>query len=200
VLLALSIVGTRAAKLPFQTAEKTNFAHIPMNLDKYTGVNQDFGEATRLALPSASLLARDYSLPNESKISLAIVYAVDLGEFHQPEYCLEGDGIRPVQKGIVSIKGRNGDPFDAVSLITESDFGKDAFIYWFTSEGITSTSLGNYKMRIFMDRLRGKPLRPSALVRVSAAVKDNDVNSALEDLKRFAEKLVPCLDEEFRSK
>lgn len=198
ILLALTVLGTRAAKpLALQGQARTDFSRIPLELAGWTGRESQFDEETYRLLPSCSLLLRYYEHEDlYAPVELAIIYGTDLGEFHQPEICLEGQGLRSVEQGRVRIRENDGTSFEAVSLIMDSDYGRRAFIYWFASEGTTSIFLGNYKMKIFVNRLFAREIKPSALVRLSTQVFYSD-EEAVERLVRFAEAVVPYLEEEF---
>ena len=197
VMFSFTIWGAKSAK-PVMIAQKprTNFSRIPIQIGDWMGTEAKFDQATYDALKSCSLLLRYYEGNEGAPIGLAIVYGVDLGDFHQPEFCLEGQGVRSVKKEIVHIRRDDGPQFEAVSLIMESDYNRQAFVYWFSSKGRTAISLGSYKTRMFIDRLRARKIKPSAMIRLSTEVSSTD-EEAVDQLVRFAERLSPYLDEEF---
>lgn len=165
LLLSLSILAMRIDKpLSIKGRPNTNFSKIPMQLDGWVATKIPVDEKTLKALPSASVLMRYYDDSKGTPINMTIVYGTDLGDFHQPEFCLEGQGHRSLSKGKVNIKDIDGQYFPAVSLITESDYSKQAFVYWFSSDNVNSTFLGNYKFKMLMSRLRGKRIGPSAMI------------------------------------
>ncbi len=200
VLLVLIAVGVKAAK-PFQSDGpiKTDFSKIPLHFGEWTGEERPFDDVTRRNLPNASLLMRFYSRPYDlAPVGLAIVYGTDLGDFHQPEVCLEGQGLKAVSKSIVQVTASNGKTFDAVCLITERDYSRQVFLFWFNTEGMTSTSLGRYKVDILIDRMFMRRIRPSAMIRLSTAVVTSE-QDATDQLVQFAGEVFPYLAEEFRS-
>lgn len=197
VLLALVTSTTMFSKpLRVEGRSETDFSKMPMELGEWVGRAGRFDEKTYEQLPSCSLLLRFYEHEIHPNIELAIVYGTDLGDFHQPEICLEGQGLRSVGKDRVQIREGGGTSFEAVELITESDYGRRMFLFWFYSEGVSSTSLGTYKVRVFSERLRTRRVQPSALIRLSTEVLGSD-EEAIDRLVRFAEEVVPYIRSEF---
>lgn len=199
VVLSLSLYGAKSGKrLSTEGRPNTTFEAIPLHLNEWSGIESRFSEDNYRLLPSASLLLRYYEHDEYPLTELAIVYGTDLGDFHQPEFCLEGQGLRTLDKKGVRVQAED-ESVDAVAMIMDSSFGKRAFLYWFASEGATDTSLGNYKIKIFFDRLRGRTVQPSAMIRLSTEVPFSD-QDAIDQLVVFAEEFWPYLKEEFMSK
>jgi len=152
VILSLSLYGAKSGKrLSVEGRPNTEFEGIPLHLNDWSGIQSRFSEENYKQLPTASLLLRYYEHDEYPLTELAIVYGTDLGDFHQPEFCLEGQGLRTLDKKGVTIQGED-ESVNAIALIMDSSYGKRAFLYWFASEGATDTSLGNYKIKIFFDR------------------------------------------------
>jgi len=184
IILVLLISVTAAVKLakPLSLAgpPKTDFSGIPMTVGGWAGENGEFDPRTYEMLPSCSLLMRFYQREYDlSPVGLAIIYGTDLGDFHQPEVCLEGQGLRAISKGTVRIKDGKG-LFPAVSVVTEKDYRRQIFVFWFYAEGLSSTSLGQYKVNILLSRLLMRKVQPSALIRFSTVVADSESESEAE--------------------
>lgn len=200
VLFGLTIAATYAKKpLTIAGRPQTDFARIPMEIDGWYGTELTWDEMTLNALPSASLLRRSYTHESDPyTVELAIVYGTDLGDFHQPEVCLTGQGWRTLHSFPVRIATRDGESFVANNVIMEHGQGfRNAFMYWFYSRGIVSTSLGSYKLRMLRDRILGTGVEPSAMIRLSTEVYGEDDKEATEHLRAFAEAAAPYIREEF---
>jgi len=202
VLFGLAIAGARLPKSAVAGGPpKTEFEKIPLEFAGWYGSNGEFPPATQEALPTCSLLLRYYGHEDGyGPVELAVVYGTDLGDFHQPEFCLEGQGLQRLSSGHVRIRNADGTSFVAVSLIMERYGGKRAFVFWFASKGTTSTFLGSYKTKIFLNRLLRRKIEPSAMVRLSTDVVGPDEEAskeAIDELVGFAEMVVPFLREEF---
>lgn len=199
VLCGLTLAGTKAVA-PTQTGRViTDFSAIPLEFGSWT-IFRDIGmgEETQRLLPSSSLMLREYEHSDHpGNTQLAIVYGVDLGNFHQPEICLEGQGWYGQAKRLVQIKDAERSSLNAMSVIMAREGqGRTAFLYWFMSEGTTSTSLGNYKTRVLVNRLFMRAVRPSAMIRLSTPVTGSD-DDAVKILADFAQQVLPYLKKEF---
>jgi EpsI family protein len=199
VLCGLTLAGTKAVAPTQKGRVTTDFSAIPFEFGGWPTLDDPgFDAESKRLLPSSSLMRRFYEHSDyDTSIELAIVYGADLGNFHQPEICLEGQGWRGQSKRLVRIKDADGSSFNGMSLImTHETQGRTAFLYWFTSEGTTSTSLGNYKTRVLVNRLLLREVQPSAMIRLSAPVVDSD-EDAVKLLVDFGESALPFLKKEF---
>ena len=199
VLCGLTLAGTKAVAPTQKGRVTTDFSAIPLEFAGWIILdNPGFDDETKRLLPSSSLMLRVYEHSDHLvRTQLAIVYGADLGNFHQPEICLEGQGWRGQSKHLVRIKDADGSSLNGMSLImTHETQGKAAFLYWFMSEGTTSTHLGNYKTRVLVNRLLLREVQPSAMIRLSASVADSD-EDAVKQLVGFAESVMPFLKKEF---
>ena len=200
VILLVITAGVRSVQ-PFQIEgpKGTNFSKIPMDFGDWTGEQSQFDETTRLSLANASLLYRYYMRDYDiAALGLAIVYGTELGDFHQPEVCLEGQGLQAVSKSIVKVDNGQGGTFDAISMITESDYTRQAFLFWFNTDGMTSTSLGGYKVKMLVDRMLFRRIRASAMVRLNTPVVTSE-EEATAQLVKFAGDVFPYLNKEFET-
>ncbi len=199
VLCALTLAGTKAVA-PTKTGRvTTDFSAIPFEFAGWTTLDDPgFDDESKRLLPSSSLMRRFYEHSDyDGAVELAIVYGADLGNFHQPEICLEGQGWRGQSSRMVRIKNTDGSSFDAMSLImTHEAQGRTAFLYWFMSEGTISTSLGNYKTKVLVNRLMLREVHPSAMIRLSAPAANGD-EDATKQLIGFADAALPFLKKEF---
>lgn len=198
VIFGLMLLAAKSGEpLVFEGRPNTEFEKIPLELPGWSGMNSKFDEKTYEQLPTCNLLLRYYDeRDSRVPIELAIVYGQELGDFHQPEMCLEGQGLRSVARRKVRIRRSDGTSFEAVGLTMEGEYSRRAFVYWFSTQGVTSTFLGDYKVRLLLNRLTARKVQPSAMVRLAAEVRYTD-EEAFDQLVRFAEAIVPNLDEEF---
>ena len=202
IVIAILLLVTAAVKTakPFtvQGRPNTDFSRIPLNVGEWKGKEGSFDKQTRELLSSCSLLSRFYQRDYDIvPVGFAVVYGTDLKDFHQPEVCLEGQGLRAVSKTIVRVRDGEGSTFPAVGLVTEADYRRQVFVYWFYTEGMSSTSLGRYKINMLRDRLFMRRVQPSAMIRLSTVVYDTESEQdALDRVIVLADVLFPYLKRE----
>lgn len=196
-LTGTSLIGMLFAKpLTIRGRPRTDFSGIPIRLNGWRGTAGSFDEGTKRLLRSCSLLLRSYSRSDHAApVQLAIVYGTDLGDFHQPEWCLQGQGLRIVAKRNVTISPEGSSPFSAVLLVTDSAIGKQVFVFWFESRGRTATFLGNQKIEMLRDRLLDGRVEPSAMIRLSTEVKTSE-EEAIATLVEFGAEFYPHMEKE----
>jgi EpsI family protein len=197
--LSLTLVGTHTKKHRSAVVRPViNQEAVPLKFKGWYGIVSDFDEDMKKMLPSCTFMLRYYQHDgSESPVELAVVYGTDLGDFHQPEVCLEGQDWRSLYKKPVRIRDVDGTEFTATEAVMENSFGaRQVFVFWFYSGGVTSTSLGWYKLKMLKDRIITGTTKPSAMIRLSRQVISDD-ETAASDLERFAEDVMPYLRKAF---
>lgn len=177
----------RASGRPNET-----FDEIPMSIGDWGGERGSFDENTMNALPSCALFTADYVNSRGEMVQLSIVYGRDLGDFHQPEYCLEGQGWKTTHKRALTITEEDGTKHRAVELHQSMAHQDQVVLYWFATEGKAATTLGKHKIKVYLDRLLSRQVRPSALVRFIAPVR-SDQSSASAAAHDLATKMGPLI-------
>jgi len=200
IVLFLLVTAAVQSVKPFKLEgrQRTDFSAIPLKIGDWTGRQTEVDQRTKDMLPSCSLLMRFYERDYDlSPVGFTVIYGSDLGDFHQPEVCLEGQGLRTVSKGVVKIPDGEGGAFDAVRLITEADYRRQVFVFWFYTKGMSSTSLGRYKLNMLMDRMFMRKIQPSAMIRLSTVVADTETEEdAMIRAINLASTVLPYLKRE----
>jgi EpsI family protein len=196
VLLAGILIlwlAVQASVKPVQGGGKVieDFHEIPLQVGQWSGVEQPFDDVSKKALPYSALLSRDYENERGYDSNLSIVYGVDLGGFHQPEYCMEGSGWKRNQSRVVKVNSAS--PHDAVILNMYDGYSKIVVLYWFATEGTTTTVLGKQKVAALMGRIAGSKMKPAAMIRLITPIV-NDVKSAEELTLDLAATLDPYIN------
>ncbi len=189
--LAIYVTPTigRTGGRPNQT-----FEDIPLHVGDWGGERGDFDEVTKAALPSAALFLAEYVNSSGDLVQLAIIYGQDLGDFHQPEYCLEGQGWRTLEKRHFSLKEKDGFTHTAVEMHQTMSLQDQIVIYWFATEGKATTELGKHKIKVSFDRIFSKKVKPSALIRFIAPVR-TDPERASKAARELASEIGPTIRE-----
>lgn len=167
-----------------------DFKEIPMQVGKWSGSLGKFDEQTQKSLPHCALFTADYEDDKGYDSNLSMVYGADLGDFHQPEYCMEGQGWRRLTSQEVTVKSEK--PHKAVMLTMQNDYQHIVVLYWFASQNGTTTVLGGQKAVEFLDRLRNGKLKASAMVRFITPVQSEEA-SAKANTMDLASKIDPYI-------
>lgn len=168
-----------------------DFKDIPLQIGDWHGIELEFDEVTKNALKHCALATRDYENEQGYDSNMSIVYGVDLGDFHQPEYCMEGQGWKRTSSRIIKLPSEQ--PHNVVITTMSNDYQQIVMMYWFAMEGRTTTVLGSHKKDAFISRLKGEELKPSAMVRMITPIID-DVENAEKLTIDLASKLDPYIN------
>lgn len=199
VALSLTLAVVYGVKPIGNERNRTDFSMIPKEIDGWTSVDQKFDEETIKGLPQSDLLLRTYSNELGEQVTLAIVYGTDLGDFHQPEICMQGQGWRITDRSEISLPVQPRGTIQAISLIMEHDTApRSACLYWFSSKGRTATFLGSHKLRLYLYRLVRRKIEPAALIRFTAPVEESDEHTQ-QLVCTLAGKLFPYLQAELNA-
>ena len=195
-VLILAVIGNHAFPpiVDIQGRINEDFHAIPSTIGEWTGYDLKFDQATYDALPSCSLLLRIYTNPSDEEVDLAIVYGKDLGDFHQPEVCLQGQGWNIKTRRHCLIRIARGKTLSAVRLFMSNNYEDRVTVYWFAAPSITSTELGRHKIGLYLDRLAGhREIQPTALIRASSGVSGSE-EEAYKRVEEIVSLLVPYFD------
>ena len=160
-----------------------SFAEIPMEVGEWGGERGSFDENTQNVLPTCALFLAEYVNKKGDLVQVSIVYGRDLGDFHQPEYCLEGQGWRTTQKRSLQIRESDGFTHPAEELRQRTSYEDQVVLFWFATEGKAVTTLGKHKIRVYVDRLISRQVKPSALVRFIAPVRTDESSASAATLE-----------------
>lgn len=175
VVLTLTLVGwaVLVGMVPPMAAGMRvdeDFKAVPMKVGDWTGTDSSFDAETYKMLPTCSLLSREYvNGVTGDRVSLSIVYGRDLGDFHQPEICMEGSGWKRTTSITVWLHPKGAAPHKASVISLTNGYQDIVMVYWFYMGGEVSSSMGREKIRALIEGLRGG-LRPSAMVKFTTPV------------------------------
>lgn len=166
-----------------------DFSEIPLSIGKWDGAEGgEFDDKTYRLLPTCSLLSRDYIDDLGNRVNLSIVYGRELGDFHQPEICMEGVGWKRTGSRQLWLKPKDGKQHKATVITMTNDFQDIVMVYWFYMGGDLAPSMGKEKLRALVQGLVFGKLSTSAMVKFTAPV-IVDEESAEESAVRLAELL-----------
>jgi EpsI family protein len=201
VLLCLTVLWVADMKRIPQTSDDSrvvdDFAGIPSQIGNWSSVVDSSSVSRRQdVLPTASVLDRTYTNGQGSQVSISIVYCTSLGDLHQPEFCLGGQGWSAADKAMPILRPKNREPFaSAMSWIQNEATGQESVaLYWFNSRLVKDTLLPWFKMKVYWCRIRGVELESVALVRIMVPTTAGDRDRAKKAAMDFASQVSPYID------
>jgi hypothetical protein len=200
-LLCMTVLWVAAMRrIPQPSADARvvdSFTAIPSRVGNWSSVVDSSSISQRQKeLPTASLLNRTYTNGQGSQATLSIVYCTSLGDLHQPEYCLGGQGWSAADKASPVIHPKGAEPFASMmSWIQNEATGQESVaLYWFNSRLVKDTLLPWFKMKVYWCRIRGVELESVALVRIMVSTTAGDRDLAKKAAVDFGGHISPYID------
>jgi EpsI family protein len=191
ILLAAALLAV-ASYLPARTdiALKTNVADFPAMIGEWTSRDLPVDELTYQILETRNLFIREYKNKNADKVYFYIVYSEDNRKVsHPPEVCLTGSGASVIKKTTIQIT----DNIRANKLLVENVNSRDIVTYWFKAGNLHTDKYLKQQLKTVLDRVLGKRTS-NALIRLTAGIKDNNEDVALNLIRSFCREMEPLLD------
>lgn len=115
---------------------------------------------------------------------------------HSPKNCLPGAGWNIVASSLeeVRVPSENPGKIKVIKLIMEKGTQRQIVLYWFQSRGRFIASEYFQKIYLVLDSIT-RHRTDGSFVRLIAPVRGGNEQAALEDLKGFAEQIIPVLQE-----
>lgn len=132
----------------------------------------------------------------DAKVSLYIGYyrsAAKVGAAHDPLVCFTGQGWRIVNRGTGkhSLPGPDNMVINYATMVAEQHTDKEFIIYWFQTNGITSSGTFDQKVQMLWQRLRNVPSEENAFVRVSTRIDGDSPEVAKKRVLEFINTFYP---------
>ena len=175
---------------------KQPFSSFPKNLGDWTaGKDYPMGADAFKMLKVHDYIMRDYSKGDKS-VTLYIGYygSLDRGEeVHSPRVCMPSSGWLKLKEQTRTIPvpgGLAGSSMEVVEAVFEKLGRKQAFLFWYQVGGQTLTEELLIKLVIIKNTLLHH--RPdSAFIRITANVRGNDVDAAVNAAYEFLQDAIP---------
>ena len=191
------IAGTVAWRVYFKVyrqSDSVNIHFFPKEIGGWASEEIPISEDDKALLETDNVFVRRYTDPRGEEVYLFTVYSQNNRKVsHPPEVCYRGVGATILDNVHDSFTSVSGDEKIEVNRLTvEKGSITQIFVYWF-KVGDTFTS--NYWVQqslIAMKSFLGAPAS-SALIRISATVKNDNGSEATELIKGFGRLIVPHL-------
>ena len=198
IFLTLAATAIISWSLFFKQAvekDTVDIIHFPKTIGTWNSVDLGITKDEFAILETSNAFVRLYTNSvDRSQIYLYLVYSqTNRKVAHPPEICYTGSGLTimedvhdaiPVQYKNLTIQANR-------LRLTKGNFNQIAY-YWFkVGDHFTSNYWKEQILIVYYTLLGGHP--SSALIRVSADIKDNDVNKIATNIKSFVNLITPQL-------
>lgn len=174
-------------------------AQIPEQIGQWHGKDMPLAEHVYDILETSSIINRAYSSPSGRNVFLSLVYYTETKvDFHAPESCLGGLGIRvsKEEKDIIVHQDGKDIPMRVDQLLRKGEGdGPDTLIWYFYKAGdFLGEDYIKLRLHLALNRFT-KEDKSGALIRLSTPMPSGKYGAkkASDALRNFTEELYPFL-------
>ncbi len=201
VLLAITASVVNGLQYTSSKDEDSGLAdleRIPLQIgESWQGHDFPLEETVYEILETRSIIHRSYALSNGESVFLSIVHYSDAKvDFHTPEACLGGQGLKTEKttKTITLFSGNQETTFDIAEIITTRDTDESLTYYFFKAGSFVSSNYIKMRLSIAANKLRMNNSKGS-LVRISTTLKPGNETQARSQLRNFLEDIYPFIQQ-----
>ena|SRR3989338_3550425 len=193
LLIAILISGLISWNLYFKEyrqADTVNIHHFPTAFGAWKSEEIPLTENEYAILETRNAFARKYVSDSGQTVHLFIVYSQSNRKVsHPPEICYTGGGITILDNSRYAL----APSFQVNRLFMEQKGVKQIAFYWFKVGNSFTANYWNQQALIAKKTLLGQPAS-SAMIRLSASVKDGDIAKTEKDMAEFFNVIRPELN------
>ncbi|MFA5156288.1 MAG: exosortase C-terminal domain/associated protein EpsI [Candidatus Omnitrophota bacterium] len=170
---------------------EVQMASFPMTIGEWKGTDIPLRERDYEILETRNLIMRDYiNQKTADKVNLYIIYSQDNRKAaHPPEICYTGGGANTItEKSVVPVT----DSISANRFVIENKDFRQLVVYWFKSTDFSTYSYFRQQLKAAIDHMFRKKTS-SAMIRISATLKDDDQSPAFNRIKAFCSEIEPLI-------
>jgi len=168
---------------------------IPHSFADWKGTDYPLDPRVYNILETRSIIHRSYENNKGQKVFLSIVYYADTKvDFHAPEACLGGQGIKTEKSSDTVLIDKLKTMLTVSRLVQTSEHGKNDLVYYFFKAGpFMGRSYLRLRLHLIMNKF-SKQSHSGSLIRVSTrlGLNGNDAQ-ATSLLKRFINDVEPFI-------
>lgn len=197
IALMVLLAGTCVFSVNLFSRERTahdivDIGKFPYTIGDWKGKDLEITEQEYKILETQNLILREYTNPQNEKVSLFIVYSeTNRSVFHPPEVCMMGSGLEITEKGVEKID-YDRRAISANRMRAGKGGGQMLSLYCYKAKNLYTD---NYYLQqayfainqIFHSQVKG------ATIRVSTAITGSE-EEALATLKKFLGETVKIVD------
>jgi len=200
IILLLQVLAVRAVSYDSQVSAEQGLeavSRIPHSFGDWTGTDYPLDQSVYDILETRSIIHRSYENSVGAKVFLSVVYYAETKvDFHAPEACLGGRGIK-IEKSSASIFiDKLKSKLSINRIVQTGDSGSEDLVYYFFKAGpFMGRSYLKLRMNLILNKF-SKQLKSGSLIRVSTTIKNgNNFNLEEKLLGDFINKLSPYIIE-----
>lgn len=198
VILFLQVLAVRAVSYDSQVSAKQGLeavSKIPHRFGDWIGTDYPLDPQIYKILETRSIIHRSYKNSAGQKVFLSIVYYAETKvDFHAPEACLGGQGIKTTKTADSVLIDKLKSKLTLSKLVQKSDQGKHDLVYYFFKAGpFMGRSYLKLRLNLVLNKF-GNTSKSGSLIRVSTEM-DNGLDDHKESalLKVFINQLNPYI-------
>jgi len=195
IMLVIIVFVSHLASGKSQIAGKEPLNRVLETLPGWKATeSHSMGAAIEEALDLDDYLLRSYQR-GQDRVALYIGYyrrVEKIGAAHDPLVCFTGQGWQLTQRGTGThrLAGPSALTINYSSMVAERQTDKELIIYWFQTNGATSSGTLGQKVAMALDRLRRAP-EENAFVRLSTTLGNEPTEAARRRIFDFIETFYP---------
>lgn len=199
-LMILTYVCLRCVISPKDIKPVKPLSAFPRQIEDWIGEEGRFDDKIYEVLGVDDSFLCDYSRPDGRRVQLYIGYYYSQREgelIHSPKNCMPGAGWSIIRSSLEELKipcKTNDRKIKVVKLLLKKGLERQIVLYWFQSRGRFIVSEYMQKIYLVIDSITRRRTDGS-FVRITASVKEKNEDTAMNDLKGFAERIIPVLQE-----
>jgi len=172
------------------SGDKVMVTAFPLEAGEWKGEEITVDEMVYRLLDTKNLFVRKYTNTAGEAVYLYIVYSEDDRKVsHPPEVCMMGGGSTILEKTTVKMtEAIDGNRL----LVAQGPVPTELIVYWYKAGKFYSAVYLRQQIQVVIDRLLRRRTA-SAMIRVSALIKNNDEPATLELLRSFTRSIEPLL-------
>jgi EpsI family protein len=188
----------------YSQKDTVDIKQFPKQIRNWSSEDLIITEEEYAILETRNAFARKYFTPDGKAVLLYIIYSQNNRKVsHPPEVCYTGSGMSVLSHSTFTVPGMENQKFDEPKmaknlplrinrLMLERGQSKEVSFYWFKVGDKFTPSYWGQQFLIAIKTLSGKK-SSSAMIRVSAAVLQEDVKKAESDTVEFIQMISPKL-------
>jgi len=194
LLIIAAVVSWQFSFRDFIQHDTVSIHEFPMQIGEWKGEEIPISEGDLAILETKNAFTRRYSTPSGKEVILYIIYSqTNRKALHPPEICYSGGGISILSDNLrVLSDKKRGIELDTKRMFVEKGKYQQIANYWFK---VGNTMTANYLKQQILVALKmclGRPAG-SAMLRISADVKGEQVAEADATIQEFAMEILPIL-------